>query len=897
LGGRLHKEREQIDHRKAVKEAIEKGENVPDYVLKEYENLRPPEARKVERFKELQTYSDLVEEFSRGGEMERLEQYAGEKDAFFADLLTGKLGDAEKVAKEAKVDVEYVKDVMAELGPHAENIRKAEAARRDAAYATFDVDIRTGERLDDTGGSGDFTLFSGLAAVKGMTAPIRRAGAQIARWKALTFPNWTQSVKVVRAMAPKAGNKLARLLEDLSDATAAFGGPLHRKYDEILSSVRTSEYENLFMSKAGKETPKNDRVARALQRLENLDKFVTDLAQTVGVRMADGSRFRPLKNHIPQEWNDRARKDIAKHAGKHWDEAIQVVANKLESEGLTYEPPRKHQKRGKIKKWNQQLFGRKGRTRKQIEKEAEEWLRDNRDWLPNGEPVLNPLQDTHMKSPVAGTVQLHRLIEWPRHFLADNMAGAYLRHLNRMAKKIGEATVLGGDNKMLVKRYEEFVREAERGAEGRRDVAQTRLIAEEIARKLIGRELGNKELGGIDRTILPEGAYDYLKLGSAMLHLGPGSRFHLVGNMAYGLFMSQLRYGLHRALPKMVKNLPIAFMDYPGLKHIPGIKNNRAYLQAVERGALEHQGLISLVGDAPIPPALKSVLTGFIMGTEAWLRTSASEAGRDYTRDAIKTLHKRYTKAQKQGRRPGDAVVNTPEFRQLKDMGLTAGQIIYGAKFGKISEAALNRASRGAVEVTQFKTRAIDLPLIMSTPGGKVFFQFTPMAYKQFQNTILYSARELGYGHLAPALNVMAMGYLFGWGMQQFGNWLYGREQDDEDVNALVSAMNMIQDSVGLIDKPMHVFESQSANQLLRAVAPVSVTDIAALITNSNRLMREVIDTARGEKDADVGRAARGLQRMSASGRALDTFLSRRGVSTPYTCARRPVLYGLCRVL
>lgn len=112
--------------------------------------------------------------------------------------------------------------------------------------------------------------------------------------------------------------------------------------------------------------------------------------------------------------------------------------------------------------------------------------------------------------------------------------------------------------------------------------------------------------------------------------------------------------------------------------------------------------------------------------------------------------------------------------RKLADLGLSADDIlakpfaedrlVQGISGEELRvDPRLMKAAQNAANKYQFRAGAQDLPLLWSTPGGKVITQFKSFAFKQAQFITDQVFKEVAAGNMRPLLRYVALGNTLGW--------------------------------------------------------------------------------------------------------------------------------------
>lgn len=753
----------------------------------------------------------------------------------------------------------------------------AELEAKDATHAREQQgDNLPPDPRDDSGGT---VLYGGLLFTPAIFKMIRdttRVAGNL--WARIAPQSGVQSTKTLEGLASSEGPKqLSTLLKMQSDVEADIGGPLHLRLNDLMRQVRGSkERENLWLAADGRAEPLNGRVKRALESLNEFEQMKAELARNAGMVFDDGTPWQPRARHMPQVFNKEARRDMRRRRGAFWDKAVEVVADHLSANGLTFDG----KKMGKA--------GKTPRSRETVVEQAVKWLEKNRTRITDKTPDLDVFGDRapkDIKTRTSPGVQLHRLIQWPREFLEKDLAQSAVKHTNEFIRKVSEAMVFGPRSERLQAVAKGALGEIvkENFGSGVEDAVAKNKFAKYFIETLIGRQLGIEALDAPTQATRP-GARRALRAAqqlSSIVHLGPLSPFSLGVNSIWGTAMSMYRFGVVRAALRTAENLPIAALDVPIAGRL--VRQHPSLRKARDVGALEHQGVEFLLSEMPWRPAVKAVLSGFVRGQEAMLRSTAAQAGVSWSNAALRGLSRRAKRAEKRGRSVGDAVSNTRAFRQLEQMGLSSAEIIAAAKSGLWSDAQVRRIARGGVAISQFLARPIDLPLNWSSPKGRFFTQFWSMAYKQTQNTVGDALNEMGHGNLVPIVRLLVLATASGWSVNQLRNALYGNRDDEEARSKLSTWLNHVSGGLGIIDRPLQVFTTNSrvADTMQRLLTPVAVSDAIKLVDAAATISRELMDQAAGIEDARPWKGVQKALRIGGGTKVFDKWLVSKGIGQP----------------
>lgn len=181
----------------------------------------------------------------------------------------------------------------------------------------------------------------------------------------------------------------------------------------------------------------------------------------------------------------------------------------------------------------------------------------------------------------------------------------------------------------------------------------------------------------------------------------------------------------------------------------------RRLIDEIKLSGVIDQDVLSLVGVDDATGALRTaanVATLHVKGMDRVLRVHAAIMGKIAAKDAVNKL-----------RVAGGQIQRNAAYRLLSDWyDFTDADIVRMVKEG-MSEADYRQAVAGGVK-TQVRTRRADMPLWMSTPGGKIAMRFKTFSYGQAR-VFHWAAKEITKGNPVPALRLLVASAVVGEGV------------------------------------------------------------------------------------------------------------------------------------
>ncbi|MGQ9847525.1 MAG: hypothetical protein ACUVQP_08515, partial [Bacteroidales bacterium] len=149
-------------------------------------------------------------------------------------------------------------------------------------------------------------------------------------------------------------------------------------------------------------------------------------------------------------------------------------------------------------------------------------------------------------------------------------------------------------------------------------------------------------------------------------------------------------------------------------------------------------------------------------------------------------------------------------------------------KLGKLTEEQLQQAAQKAVELTQFKTRPIDLPPTWSSLGGRLLTQFKTFSYKHGQfikdEVLMPAIRGKNYG---PLIRYLILGLIVGEGIADVKAFIRGRERPTNLVERALDNLASV-GGFGLLQDVMQTAQ-RGPEAVLNWIAGPTTSDVAKL--------------------------------------------------------------------
>ncbi len=278
------------------------------------------------------------------------------------------------------------------------------------------------------------------------------------------------------------------------------------------------------------------------------------------------------------------------------------------------------------------------------------------------------------------------------------------------------------------------------------------------------------------------------------------------------------------------------------------------------------------VEGSKIRDAYRSVMFGVTQGWEIWARASSAKATVAAVGDMIQRLAKE----------PGLPGSKEGKFfvRQLQRLGIDKSTLdkVIRENDAILPDALLDRVMRRGVENTQYVLRAMDLPLMWSSPWGRVFTQFMGMGLRAYDNTVRFALQEAGFGNWTPIAKLIPFAIVAGLSVEELRTLVNGKDLEPRAIGKLTRAVQILGPSGGLFGDMARVasrmVEGVAAGTAVQeGVEPASV-GISRNIVNA--LAETVKSLITGDPDIRSGRTTlnRTMRTISA-GRAITAALER----------------------
>ncbi len=173
----------------------------------------------------------------------------------------------------------------------------------------------------------------------------------------------------------------------------------------------------------------------------------------------------------------------------------------------------------------------------------------------------------------------------------------------------------------------------------------------------------------------------------------------------------------------------------------------------------------------------------------------------------------------------------------LNDFGINGQQVIQQG--GNLTEKQILRAAQVFTEITQFRSRALDLPTFFQSPFGKVVTQFKSFAFQQakfLKDNFVQAAKRKDYGKIVRDLVVMGTVFpLGGEVLADIRSLITGSKRPTNLLSRYLS--NLAQ--VGGLGLASDLWSSARRKDLLRAAAGPTIstaTKLGEIIVNLDRI-------------------------------------------------------------
>ncbi len=173
-----------------------------------------------------------------------------------------------------------------------------------------------------------------------------------------------------------------------------------------------------------------------------------------------------------------------------------------------------------------------------------------------------------------------------------------------------------------------------------------------------------------------------------------------------------------------------------------------------------------------------------------------------------------------------DLLANTSDTTAMKDLEKMGINVKEALARGELTTEELLKAGQKAVNITQFKTRPIDLPPTWSSAFGRLVTQFKSFSYKHGQfiaNEVLKPAIQ--DKNFAPLLRYTVLGLVVGEGISDLKAFVRRRERPTNPIErgmdnlASVGGMGLLQDAINAAGR--------GSEAMLSFIAGPTVSDIS----------------------------------------------------------------------
>lgn len=302
-----------------------------------------------------------------------------------------------------------------------------------------------------------------------------------------------------------------------------------------------------------------------------------------------------------------------------------------------------------------------------------------------------------------GNVEMARVIDWPTEVLRYD-AKVIPDYLAGATRRIEQARQFGADNEALTPLLDNIAKE---GGDPR--------IAEEIV---------NRNFGFVKENQQVKKGISALKQAQATIKLGLSA----ISNTGQSV-NTATKYGIVPTIQEMVGSFK---------------PENREF--ALRAGATVESALQEIAEEAGKGRGLQGKITAPGMKlVENFNRVVSANVGKNIA----------LQKFQKVLSNPNDKKA----LSELQELGVNVTEAL---KNGALSEKDLLKAAQKATNLTQFKTRPIDLPPGWSTQTGRLMTQFKSFSYKQSQFIIDNAIKPALKGNVVPLTRYVMLGLVVG---------------------------------------------------------------------------------------------------------------------------------------
>lgn len=264
------------------------------------------------------------------------------------------------------------------------------------------------------------------------------------------------------------------------------------------------------------------------------------------------------------------------------------------------------------------------------------------------------------------------------------------------------------------------------------------------------------------------------------------------------------------------------------------VKDNKILSEGF--GAIRQVESASKLGLSAISNLGQSVNTATKFGvrnTAKAITQAFGQEGKDYALKIGATLDDVLREVEESGidkKRNILGKITAPGFRQIEKLNRTIASLVgrnVGAKQG-LSGEALDKFAQEAVNLTQFKTRPIDLPPAWATPTGKLLTQFKNFSFKHAEfitNEVFKTAIQ---GNVKPLVRYLILGLGVGEVIGDIKALVRGRERPQDPLERALDNLAVV-GGAGTYQDALNALSRGSAAVVNWIVGP-SVSDAGKLL-------------------------------------------------------------------
>ena len=369
-----------------------------------------------------------------------------------------------------------------------------------------------------------------------------------------------------------------------------------------------------------------------------------------------------------------------------------------------------------------------------------------------------------------GNLEFARILDFPSEVLRYDKK-LLPDYLEGAAKRINEARNFGADNEILTNILNNMQKSGE----------DTR-----VASDIMDRNLGlNKENPAINQGV---GA---IKQVQAAMKLGLGA----ISNAGQSV-NTATKFGIRNTIKNIFKAGSPESQDF-------ALRSGATVESAIKQIKNEMEGAGGL--DKITAPGFNLV--------EKFNRTVAANAGKDF-------VEQRFS----------DFLKNPKDTKVIQDLSKLIENFNpeEAIKAGQLTADQLQQAGQKAVNITQFKTRPIDLPPTWSSAWGRLLTQFKSFSYKHAQfikNEVLVPA--LKREDFKPLLRYTILGLVVGEGIADLKALVRRRERPTNPTERALDNLSSV-GGIGLLQDAINASQ-RGSEAVMSFLAGPSVSDIAKI--------------------------------------------------------------------